>query len=513
MRGRGNSDGTFRPCLHESNDGYDVVEWLAQQSFCNGKVAMWGVSYLGYSQWATAKTSPPHLATIVPVAAPFMGVDFPMRNNIFNPFVVRWLALTGGRTSQIETFSDDAFWSAKFRDWHESGRPFYALDDMLGIVSPIFQEWLLHPEPDDYWARCNPTAPEYRQITIPILTITGSYDDDQPGALRHYSEHLRHASPEVRSRHYLIIGPWDHAGTRVPAQEFGGLKLGPASLIDMPKLHLDWYSWVLNDGPKPAFLRKHVAYYVMGAERWRYADSLDAITAKYHTYLLDSACNATDVFASGSLRDSPGTGHPDVYIYDPRNTSGPEVEAEAQADGNSLTDQSLTLALRGRQLVYHSAPFEHDTEVSGFFKLNAWISIDCPDTDFYVSVSEIDLDAHSIRLSTDALRARYREGLSNPKLIQSVEPLHYEFCRFTFVSRQIKRGHRLRLVIAPLGRLIGSTFTQKNYNGGSVVARESKEDGRPVTVRLFHDETHPSALYVPLGQMESDGEALAPADM
>jgi pimeloyl-ACP methyl ester carboxylesterase len=81
VRGRGNSEGSFRPLIQEAKDGYDVVEWLAKQPYCNGKISMWGGSYAGYDQWVTATEFPPHLATIVPVASPAAGVDFPARNN------------------------------------------------------------------------------------------------------------------------------------------------------------------------------------------------------------------------------------------------------------------------------------------------------------------------------------------------------------------------------------------------------------------------------------------------
>src|ERR1700727_1624840 len=91
VRGRGNSEGVFQPFMQEAQDGYDVVEWLAKQSYCNGKVTMWGGSYAGYDQWATAKEFPPHLATIVPAAAPFAGVDFPMNKGVFYPYDVQWL--------------------------------------------------------------------------------------------------------------------------------------------------------------------------------------------------------------------------------------------------------------------------------------------------------------------------------------------------------------------------------------------------------------------------------------
>jgi putative CocE/NonD family hydrolase len=432
-----------------------------------------------------------------------------MRNNIFYPYLMRWITLTSGRTSQAQIFTDDAFWSAGYRRWHESGRAFRELDAMLSGRSNTFQEWLKHPEPDAYWDAYNPTAEEYSRLQLPVLTITGSYDDDQPGALAHYSQHLRQA-PAARERHFLIIGPWDHAGTRSPKAEFGGLKFQSASLLDLNRLHLEWYAWTMQGAPKPEFLQKLVAFYVMGAERWRYADTLEEVTAHHKTLFLESAGNANDVFSSGSLDTSAGSGQPDRYVYDPREVDGVEIEAEARAHGGSLVDQSVILALRGRLFAYHSAPFEEDTEVSGFFRLSAWIAMDCPDTDFYVSIHEITSTGTSIRLTTDAMRARYREGLRSPKLIRTQEPLRYDFEHFTFVSRAVKRGSRLRLVIAPIGRIIEGTFVQKNYNAGGVVAEESAENARAVTVRLFHDETHPSALYVPLGRADNPDEPQAP---
>jgi putative CocE/NonD family hydrolase len=498
-RGRGNSQGTFRPFLQEPLDSYDAVEWLARQPYCSGKVAMWGSSYLGYVQWAAAKTRAPHLASIVPTAAAYAGIDFPMRNNIFYPYIMQWIAVTNGRTAQTWLFSYSPFWATAFRRWHESGRPFADLDSVLGAPASIFQEWLEHPEPDDYWDACNPTIDDYATLDIPILTITGCYDADQPGALEHYKQHILHAPAAASSQHYLIIGPWDHRGTATPSAEFGGLKCAAESVIDIANLHVEWYAWTMQNGPKPAFLKAPVAYYVMGTECWRYAQTLAEVTARHETYFLDSPGNAREVFASGSLGRAPGKGRPDSYRYDPRETRGPEIEAEERVEAGSLVDQSILFALQGRMLIYHSEPFEYDTEISGFFRLSAWLSIDCPDTDLHVSIYEIGLDGGSVLLSTDAIRARYREGLRAPKLITGTAPLRYEFNRFTFISRQIKRQHRLRLVIAPSGRPMSTRFVQKNHNTGGVVSKESADSARPIWVSLYHDEAHPSALYVPIG--------------
>jgi putative CocE/NonD family hydrolase len=500
VRGRGNSEGVFRPLINEASDGHDAVEWVARQPFCNGKIAMWGGSYAGFAQWAAARELPPHLATIVPAAAPYAGVDFPGRSQLPAPYLMQWLTLVWGRTSQDKLFwGNERYWGELFRRWFESGAPFQELDTQLCSPSPVFQEWLSHPDQDEYWDAYNPSAEQYARLDIPVLTITGIYDGDQPGALMHYRMHLQHGGVHGRARHYLVIGPWDHAGTRTPAAEFCGLKVGAASLLDLPQLHADWYAWTMQGGAKPKFLRKNVAYYVMGAEEWRYADALDAVTERSDAYYLHSTSNPVDVFGSGTLclraplEDVP----PDHYIYDPRDVS--LARLESTVDPEDRIDQRMIYASVGRRLIYHTAPFPHDVEVTGFFRLLLWLSIDQADTDFRAAVYAVDLQGAAIQLATDSLRARYRDNSRRPKLIDTIEPVPYRFETFTFVSRRMAAGSRLRLVFGP----IDSIYSQKNYNNGGAVAAESVKDARTVTVRLFHDARRPSVLYVPIGRPES----------
>ncbi len=504
VRGRGNSEGHFRPLIQESEDGHDVVEWLARQPCCDGQVAMWGGSYAGYNQWMTATERPPHLTTIVPVASPYLGADVWMRNNIAYPYLMRWLILVWGRTSQDSIFwGDERFWNAKFREWFESGAPFKSLDSLLGCPSMVFQEWISHPRMDGYWDGYNPAPQDYAGLELPILTITGIYDADQPGALEHYREHMRHGSHDARSRHYLVIGPWHHAGTRTPLRSFAGVEFGEASLVDLGALHRQWYAWTMQDGPRPEFLQKQVAYYVTGAECWRYADTLDAVTADTRTLYLASTGRASQLFDSGVLTGEGAGGPADAYSYDPRDTTLAALEADAPGavclrptfPTEDLTEEALVYAREGRRLVYHSAPFAADTEVSGFFRLSAWISIDQPDTDFGITVYEIDGNGRSLLLTFDCMRARYRESLREENLVRTTKPLRYDFHRFTFVSRLVRQGSRLRLVIGPLD----SIHFQKNYNSGGIVHEETVMDARPVMVKVFHDAMHPSALTIPLG--------------
>jgi uncharacterized protein len=496
VRGRGNSEGEFTPLLQEAKDGHDVVEWLAQQNYCNGKVTMWGGSYAGYDQWATAKELPPHLATIVPVASPFAGVDFPRRNNISYPYDVQWLTLTSGHASQDKIFGDDAFWIAKFKEVYDEHRAFRELDTVVGNPSPIFQTWIAHPAIDSYWDSYNPTSEQFAKIDLPILTITGQYDGDQPGAMTFYREHLAHATPQARAKHFLIVGPWDHAGTRTPKADVAGLTFGPASLLDLNKLHKDWYDWTMKSGTKPEFLKNMVAYYVVGngAEDWRYADSLATVTGDQRPLYLDSNDGrANEVFASGTLGAAKASGSkPDHYVYDPMDNSSELVQSVEYP--NMLSDQRYALQQSGKILVYHSAAFDKATDVAGFFKFSAWIAIDQPDTDFYVTVSEVQPDGTAVFLTDDMIRARYRESQRDGKPVPKGLAQRYDFEKFVFVARRIQQGSRLRLMIAPMNSL----FSEKNYNSGGIVANETAKDARKVTVTLLHDAQHASTLFVPI---------------
>ena len=497
VRGRGNSEGVFHPLIQEAKDGYDIVEWLARQPYCNGRVTMWGGSYAGYDQWATATQFPPHLATIVPVAAPAPGIDFPALHNVFYSYDLQWLTYTAGHAAQESIFSDAAFWIAAYRRWSQSGRPFRELDQIVGNPSPIFQEWLSHPDEDEYWRAYNPTAAQYAKLNIPVLTITGMYDGDQAGALTHYRRYMQSATPEGRARHYLIIGPWDHPGTRTPKAEFGGMKFGPASLVDLPQLHLDWYRWTMQGAGRPDFLKAHVVYYVTGAERWRSAPSLEAVTGESRPLLLGSTGDANDLYTGGTLGPTRrGTAKSDHYLYDPRDTALATLEEKPFPE--SLVDER-TIAASRSNLVYHSDPVPADTELSGFFRCVAYIGIDQPDTDFYAQVFEVGPDGSVIPLASDFLRARYRESSSTPKFVTSSAPLRYDFNHFTFASRLVHKGSRLRLVL----RAGDTIFMEKNFNAGGIVAEESAKDARLVVVTLYHDTAHPSTLYIPLAASET----------
>jgi uncharacterized protein len=494
VRGRGNSGGEFEPFANEGKDGYDVVEWLAKQAFCNGKVTMWGGSYAGFDQWTVLKEFPPHLVTIVPAAAAHPGVDFPFQYNIFGPYDLQWLSYTSGVTSNANLFGNGAFWTSKSREMYLTHSAFQDYDKLVGNTSTVFQKWLKHPTPDAYYDAMVPSPEQYERIGVPILTITGDYDADQPGAFTFYKRHMQYGTAKAKANHYLIIGPWDHAGTRTPKAEVGGLKFGPASLLDLNKLHTEWYDWTMKGGSKPEFLKKRVAYYLVGAEGWKYADALESISNASMKLYLGSNEEASNVFRAGTLNDGKVNSNSpsDSWTYDPLDTR-PGV-AESDDDGSGLTSQRSVLNSFGDQVIYHSAPFPESIEITGFAKLTLWLKMDVPDTDLDADLYEILPDGASVALTSATMRARYRESLREAKPVVAGRVEKYVFDNFTFFARQVAKGSRLRLVV----HSINSPSTEKNYNSGGVVAEETEKDAKTAHIVLMHDPEHPSALELPV---------------
>ena len=502
VRGRGNSAGEFEPFAQEPRDGHDVVEWLAQQPFCDGKVAMWGGSYAGFDQWATAKEFPPHLATIVPAAAAHPPYDYPSLDNVGFLYDMQWFTHTSGRTGQQNLFGDSKFWRTKFLDAYKKHIAFSTLDSFVGNPSKNFQRIIRHPMADAYYDGMVPTQEQFKRILLPILTITGQYDGDELGAMTFYRDHMANASPEAQAKRFLIIGPWDHAGTRTPTDEVGGVKFGPAAIVDLNDLHRQWYDWTMKNGAKPEFLKNQVAYYLLapgnsGANgEWKYSDNFANLIANPKTLYLDSKNgDANGVFRSGMLVEKQPNEGADQYVNDPMDTSrGENVEGVEPKDKTAAIDQSFALCIGKDGLVYHTGPLPKETPLVGCPKVSLWVSIDTPDTDLQADLYEIQPDGTSIALWNDVRRLRYRESLREAKLVKPDEIVKCSFDPGLFVARRLMKGSRLRLVVySP-----NSIFWQKNYNSGGVVADETAKDAHTAHIKIYHDAQRPSSIDLPL---------------
>jgi putative CocE/NonD family hydrolase len=479
-RGRGNSGGEFHPFLQDANDGFDAVEWLAKQPWSNGKLTMFGGSYSGSNQWATAKEMPPHLQTIVPTAPAFAGLDFPGVNNIMRSYDMQWLTFTSGHTGNATIFGDSEFWSSRYLDLYQGKVTFRNFDEWVGNPSKIYQRWLNHPSNDEYWDSITPTDAQFRQINLPILSITGAYDGDQPGTLEFYRRHMSLGSDQAKNRHYLVIGPWDHSGTRFPQPTIGGLEIGDSSLWDMNEFSKEWYDWTLKGGPKPDKLTGKVVYFVAGLNEWKSSSALMDIGARKQTLYLDSKGTASPTaYRSGALGIRPPPDREPAYFFDDplatHKTAAREKDRAADYHHPEwVIYQDNVLAIEEDGLVYHTEPFAEPAELSGFAEAQLWLSMDVKDTDIRVSLFEI---------------------FPEERLVNIGKIERYDFKRFTFFSRQIGKGSRLRLVIDGND----SSAWQQNYNSGGVVSDETPADAKTATINLHQDPRHRSVLLIPLG--------------
>ena len=490
-RGRGDSEGRFHPFVHDGDDGHNAVRWLAAQEWCSGEVVMYGGSYSGFVQWATAATRPPGLRAIAPVASVYPGVDFPMAHNIPTAYAARWLAFVEGRRMNNGPFEDAELWAAAGSDLIGSGRPFRDLDvTTVGKRLPAFQEWLDHPSLDEYWARLAPSRAQYEQITLPVLTITGQYDDDQLGALTYYERHTDAASTEVAARHLLVVGPWDHGGTRTAARSFGGLTFAESSAIDLRALHVAWYRWVLGLGDRPGFLRDRVTYFHVGEDRWHGAAHLpradrelrfhpvaDATSTEPGHRRLDVKPAAVDQFVS--------------LFLDPGAAGGPERD-EPSDDRTFTDDRPLTGADPGTA-VHVSEPLTESLDLSGRPHATLTLSSELPDFDLLLGIYLLPGDSTPRLLGETAVRARYHADLHRPEPWPPGRPVPVELKGFPFVSLRVDPGDRFALAIRPPHRR-----WQPNHQAGGPTADETSRDAVSGVVRLHQGPAHPSTLVLPI---------------
>jgi putative CocE/NonD family hydrolase len=486
VRGRGDSEGVFNPIAQEAQDGYDVVEWFAKQPWCNGKVAMFGGSYAGGDQWAAASLHPPHLQTIAPVASVRATIDFPFEKNIKFPYVLQWLSFTSGHVLYSGVFKDQTVWGGAARRLYLAKAPFNQFDRYAGNTTTVFQQWLSHPEIDDYWKKIALTREQVAGISLPILVLTGSHDGDQLGTLSYYADHITSTDRHALDNYFLVIGPWNHPGTREPKQDFDGEHYGTASLLDVLRLHREWYDYTMKSGPKPAFLQKRVAYYVAGtgAECWKYADSLADVTSKSKTFYLDATGGATSVYHSGSLKTSPDGAAGATFISDPNDLSA--ADSSPSQNGSDL---------HGDGLIFHTAPLEQDTEIDGMVDLRLSLSIDAPDTDLSFSLDQVTPEGKVRSLTFGMMRARYRHSLERGEPIHQNEVEEYRFTPDLWFANRLSKGSQLRLIV----RTINDPSVEKNWNSMKPVAEQSGADARIAHITLVQTKDHPSTLTIPTG--------------
>jgi putative CocE/NonD family hydrolase len=483
-RGRFRSEGEFYPFVNEARDGYDTVEWAARLPGADGRVAMYGFSYPGATQLLAATERPPSLVAICPGMTASQYYEGWTYNGgaLALAFAANWaagLALYTAISShdaagidRLEALLGSAGWFGHL--------PLVEPPGLSREDAPYYFDWIEHPSYDEYW-RTTAIDEDYSRIQVPGLHVGGWYDVFLSGTVANFRG--------LGGRQKLLVGPWQH-GPWAPLLG-AGEDAGPQAVNEWQLRFLDE---VVRGVPSGVF-DAPATVYVLG-DGWRDLDSWPPTAARPVDWYLHSGGRANSKYGDGTLStEGPGDESPDVFVYDP-------LAAVASAGGHSCCDDALTpmgprsqhAAERwGDTLVYTSAPLEQDLDLVGDVVVTLHAATTAVDTDFTARLCRVDPGGESVNLKEGIVRARFRESLSAPTLLEPGRVYEYRISLGP-VGARIQAGFRIRLDVS------SSDFPQwdRNLNTGGRLGREGPEQAIVATQTVFHDAVRPSCLTLPV---------------
>jgi putative CocE/NonD family hydrolase len=480
VRGRGDSGGTFIPYRDEGRDGHDTIEWCAAQPWSTGKVGTTGGSYTAKNQWLAALEQPRHLvamASMVCPSDPF--VEWP--TGIPIPMDISWHHFTSGHVLQN---LDAVTWDKVHRHL-----PLLTMDEAVGRPLPYWREMFGHAQLDDWWQRQR-YQNKFDRVRVPVLHISGWYDDEQVGTPLNFAGMVAHgATAEVRRSQKLLMGPWPHNVAAQPTK-LAEVDFGPAAKIDLQATLLRWFDHWLKGIDTGFMSEPPVRIFVMGANRWRDEHEWPPARTKSVKYFLHGRGRANSLYGDGTLSSAePGDEPPDRYTSDPDRPVPFVTEPTfAQIGG---PDDYRPVERRDDVLVYSTEPLAEDSEVTGPVHVRLHAASSARDTDFMAKLLDVWPDGYAQRLCDGMVRARFREGMERPSLIEPGRVYAYDVdCWNT--CQVFKKGHRIRLEIA------SSAFPKydRNPNTGAPLGRTAEL--KTADQAVFHDRTRPSHIVLPI---------------
>ncbi len=514
-RGRFASEGDWEPLVHEGKDGFDTIEWVAKQPWCNGKVGTIGASYLGWVQWMAAAEKPPHLVTMVPnVSPPEPLYNIPYEYGTFFLFGSIWWAdvLESEATADISGAKMYEIGEKKYGRLLRS-LPVIDLDrKVLGKKSRFWRQWIKHPPEDPYWEPML-FSRHLAQTRIPVFHQSGWFDGDGIGSKLNYAKMRALGHPYQK----LVLGPWGH--TAQPTRMARGRDFGPEAVLDLQALYLRWMDHWLKGVQNGIEKEPMVSLFVMGANRWIHCNSYPPPQAVRKRLYLHSRGHANTSRGDGWLAfEPPEPGSPpDEYVYDPGDpTPAPYLYLESEQESAEEERGRFSMEERKRRrqryyaildstrddiLVYETSPLEKPLTFAGPIEARLYASTTARDTDWFIRLSEVSPEGKIFMLVEGRLRARYRNGNDAPSLLTPGVIYCYTIDMWQTAIR-LEQGSRLRVEIA------SASFPafSRNLNTG-----RHNETGRryiKARQRVFHDPEHPSYVLLPVLE-RFDGESNA----
>ena len=481
-RGKRDSPDTIAPWEHEVQDTYGVIDWISRQRWSNGKVGMYGASYDGFTQWAAAKHLHSALKTIVPGSASFPGFGLPMQNNVYQNANYAWpFYVMDNRELDDATYNNSQRWIDLNQKWYASGRPYREIDAVDGTPNPLLHRQIQHPSFDSYWKAMQPYASDYARIKIPVLTITGYYDDANAAAVDYLVQHYRY---DRQANHYLVVGPYPHASSTKPfvPRFVRGYAIDPVAQMDSLELTYQWFDYVMRGSPRPELLEDRINFEVMGANQWKHAPSIDAMSSQKLTLYLTNE-KVGEQHRLSSLE--PGQL---AYLEQTVDFADRTSQNSLYPDGAIIDMPNLTNGFK-----FVSDPFDASVSIAGVITGALDVSINKRDLDITLALYELTPSGKLYWLSYYLGRASYANDMSVRKLLTPGVRASVPLSHTALMGRQMTKGSRL-VVFLTVNK---NAWAQVNYGTGKNVSDESITDAQePLNVRWYND----SFVKIPIGR-------------
>ncbi|MDD5570797.1 MAG: CocE/NonD family hydrolase [Bacteroidales bacterium] len=448
--------GSQKACIAQPNrgqDGYDVVEWIAQQTWSDGKIGTWGPSALGKIQFQTMKENPPHLTCAVPLVA---GSQF--NYDEYYPGGV-------ARTEYIEQLDNLGFGLSTFLYAH----PFY----------------------DSTWSYTQTVNWYPSLIRVPTYMIGGWYDHNVKVMLDLFAG-IRQSSPlNVRDKHRLLMGPWAHGG-------FGTAQVGTCTQGDLTyteachwsdSLALTFFDYHLRNITNGWNTSPFIQYFQMGENTWNSETSWPPPgTTKQKFYLKNGG--GLDLIAPQNNSDSS------VIIYDPRDPSptygGPTLRQDLKQGPWDISD---TVETRSDILIFSTDALSTNIVIKGKPIVHLFVSTNRKDTDFSIRLTDVYPDGRSEIFSDGIKRMRFRNGYRTSDTASAIPNHIYEIVIDDYLPNTaitILPGHRLRVDVTSSNY---PRFNNNINNGGTMYVAG---DTLTATDYVYYDKIHSSYLELPV---------------
>ncbi len=495
VRGRLRSEGNFEAYRTEKKDGYDVIEWVALQIFCNGKVGTYGGSYPGIVQWQAMSEAPPHLAAAAPEMTPIGSHHFMYYGGAFSHPWIDWFTpyIIADKRKRAHDTSGPWDDEQATEEWEKSDRrQWYNYRPLLDLpllkkYAPEYYEWLKHPDASPWWNFLN-MENDFSKFKNPVFLESGWYDAayGPEGATRAFNKMKNEAAnAKAKDETILLLGPWNHTSLNTRKTTFGEVNFGVSAGVDYDANLLRWFDIQLKDEAKQDAL-PIVSIFTMGENKWHsYAEWPLSNTILTPFYLQHPGKDKN----AGTLVTQPTSGENSVsYVFDPANPFWDKSYEK------SYPYDQREMESRSDVIVFTSAPLEKELEVTGEIIAELFAASTATDTDFSVTLCDVNPDGKSINLhGLDAgyLRMRYRNSLEKQELMKPGEVYKIRIGQ-VYTSNLFKKGHRIRVYITSSK----APHYDPNPNTGTEIATE--KNLVPATNTIYHSGKYPSRILLPV---------------